>query len=597
MKKVAVIATALLGVIVIGAYVLLAGRPAGDPADPEHAPDAVPLPSDESPAAAPSDSATGENAGAVQGANAVEGESIRSGAKTEFTLFDGEIGYVDPVSIVRDRDPYSVVALLQKHHAFTGAGESLELEIESVIETSAGYSAWFAQVIGETSTPGRGSVNFESSGTVYFADGLLVDPKAAAPGNIVILQSEAEAIAYEAAVRFVEPRRGPFIESNEALIIEPEVEELRYYPTPDANSLRAEWRVAVLTYQPFDSLLVSVDAETGEVLRVESRLKHRRQQTDCPSVEFRVCDGSTATRESCNSTTLPDTTIYGQRADGTWGCVLKDEGGKIDDTRCNEAQYARHRTALANARDVMDYVCSLSGGYLEGVGRDGVIDILADAPERLVDKGAAAYEPGTKAILLGGVYRERDWRFDPATDKATVTHEAIHALTKGSGDIEEGLVYSMEALHMGGQDSRWQAGARKDGQVIYRGNKTDVVGNAMYRIYKKVGERDKVFKFALEVDKRRPSSLSAFRRALVATAMALRDEDLQEAVAIVLVDMGISNVPAGAVSLTMQRFFAAKMAAIFARDEEADSLAALAAQAIEEWLEDLGYLDRDEVMR
>ena len=518
-------------------------------------------------------------------------------------MFGGEIGYVDAVSIVQERDPYSVVALLQTHHAYTGADESLELEIESTRRTHRGYIADFFQRIGGMPTEARGSVSFDSSGAVYTVYGDLFDPKAAVPGDVVIQQAEAEAIAYEAAIRFVEPRRGPFIESNEPLIVEPEVEELRYNATPDAtNRLRPEWRVAVMTYQPFDDLVVSVDAKTGEVVQIKSRLrrhgrrKHSCQQAECPAVEFRVCDGSTATRESCSSTTLPDTTIYGQRDDGTWGCVLRDENGDIDDAKCDEPQYARYKTALANTRDLVDYVCSLSGEYLEGVGRDGVIDIMVDAPERLVDKGAAEYATRTKAILLGGVYRERDWSFDPATDKATVTHEAIHALTKGSGDIEEGLVYSMEALHMRGQDSRWQAGARRDGQVIYRGNKTDVVGNAMYRIYKKSKNKDQVFQFALEVEIKRPTSLYGFREALIKVAEEF-PEAFQEAVAIVLVDMGINDAPAGMISLTMKRFFAAKMAAIFARDEEADSLAALAAEAIEEWLEDLGYLDRDEVMK
>ena len=132
----------------------------------------------------PGSAATGT--AAVQ-PGAVEGESIASGAKTEFALFGGEIGYVDPVSVAQERNPYSVVALLQKHHAYTGADELLELEVESVGRTSGGHSAWLVQVIGEIPTPGRVNVNFESSGAVYFADGFLVDAKAAAPGNILIL--------------------------------------------------------------------------------------------------------------------------------------------------------------------------------------------------------------------------------------------------------------------------------------------------------------------------------------------------------------------------------------------------------------------------
>ena len=350
MKKFAVIGVSLLVALAVLAYVFLADRSA-DTENPKEAAPSETL-SDNSASAASSGSDGGEKADAAL--QSILEEPIRysakSGAKTEFDLDRGEIGYVDMDSILQDRDPYSIVALLQQHRAHTDAGELLELEIESARRTHRGYIADFFQLIGGVPTEARGSVSFDSSGAVYTVYGDLFDPEAAEVGNIVIQQAEAEAIAREAAVRFVEPRRGPFVESNEPLIVEPEVEELRYNPTTgDASRLRAEWRVAVMTYQPFDDLVVSVDAETGEVVRVKSRLKHSCQQTDCPSIEFRVCDGSTATQASCNSTTLPDTTIYGQREDETWGCVLRDENGDIDDTKCDEAQYARYKTALAKS--------------------------------------------------------------------------------------------------------------------------------------------------------------------------------------------------------------------------------------------------------
>ena len=279
--------------------------------------------------------------------------------------------------------------------------------------------------------------------------------------------------------------------------------------------------------------------------------------------------------------------------------MLRDENGDIDDTKCDEAQYARYKTALANARDVVDYVCSLSGEYLEGVGRDGVIEILVDAPERMVDKGAGEYEPRTKAILLGGIYRERGWSFDPATDKATVTHEAIHAVTKGSGPVEEGLVYSMEALHMGGAAGNWEAGARKEGQVIYKGNEQDVVGNVMYRIFKSVGARkkDEVFEFALEVEREIRTSLYGFRLALVKVAKEEEFSDtIREAVAHVLVDMGINDLPLGTIPEMILRIMAAEMREIAAMVPHDDTIGAAAEEAMRKLREYLG-ISNDEPLR
>ena len=255
-------------------------------------------------------------------------------------------------------------------------------------------------------------------------------------------------------------------------------------------------------------------------------------------------------------------------------------------------------SSLANARDVIDYVCSLSGEYLEGVGRDGVIDILVDAPERMVGKGEGEFSTRMQAILLGRIYRDRDWSFDPATDKATVTHEAIHAVAKGSGgNIEEGLVYSMEALHMGGADGNWEAGARKEGQVIYKGNEQDVVGNVMYRIFKRVGARkkDEVFEFALEVERKIPTSLYGFREALVRVAEEF-PEAFQQAVAAVLIDMGINGLPVGTTSVTMLRFIEAKMRALFAAYPNDGSIGAAVEEAMRRLREYFG-LDNDQVLR
>lgn len=110
MKKVAVIATALLGVIVIGAYVLLDNRLAGGPADPEGANEGVPaLTGEMSPVASP-DAAGGDATTPPEWPDLSKPRwhSSTSGAVTEFDLFEGEIGYVDVNSVVQDRNPYSV---------------------------------------------------------------------------------------------------------------------------------------------------------------------------------------------------------------------------------------------------------------------------------------------------------------------------------------------------------------------------------------------------------------------------------------------------------------------------------------------------------
>ena len=244
MKKFVVIGVSLLAAVAVLAYVFLGDRPA-DMGDTSDAAPAETRGLSESPAPISSSTAVGEKADPA--AKAITGQeswrTTKSGVKTEFYLYKGEIGYVDVDSVVEDRNPYSVVALLQEHDAYTGAGQLLELEIEWVGHHTKSYDVEFFQMIGGIPTEARGSLGFDPSGLVSWVDGDLFDTEAAEVGNIVIQQAEAEAIAREAAARFVEPHRGPFIESNELLIVEPEVEELRYNPTTgDASRLRAEWR-------------------------------------------------------------------------------------------------------------------------------------------------------------------------------------------------------------------------------------------------------------------------------------------------------------------------------------------------------------------
>ena len=179
MKKVAAIAAVLLAAFAIGAYVLITPRPMSHSAGPgeiNRVADAAPeqarkLTGDRALAEVPL-AADEETDRAVLDAFARIAPEMASrqvaGIRTEFRLSGGEIGFVDVESIVRNRDPHSVIALLQEHQVITGAGEALELEIDRVYPTPrGGHTARYSQTIGGVSTPGRGSVGFEASGAVY----------------------------------------------------------------------------------------------------------------------------------------------------------------------------------------------------------------------------------------------------------------------------------------------------------------------------------------------------------------------------------------------------------------------------------------------
>lgn len=85
--------------------------------------------------------------------------TTKSGAKIDFDLSDGDIGYVDVNSILQARNPYSVVALLKEHGSLTGAEESLEIEINSAGGTHRGHMARFSQVSGNRKGVGRAELN------------------------------------------------------------------------------------------------------------------------------------------------------------------------------------------------------------------------------------------------------------------------------------------------------------------------------------------------------------------------------------------------------------------------------------------------------
>ncbi len=101
----------------------------------------------------------------------------------------------------------------------------------------------------------------------------------------------------------------------------------------------------------------------------------------------------------------------------------------------------------------------------------------------------------------------------------------------------------------------------------------------------------------MEVDKRGATSLPGFRQAVVTVAEEF-PEAFQQAVAAVLVDMGINDLSANVVPLSMLRFIAAKMRALaqILEGEDAAWVSAAAAEAERKIREKLG-LDRNQYLR
>lgn len=274
MKRFAVIGIMVLVAIMVLTYFQVAGRSA-DIEKINEAASSEALAEDLSDAEPPVSSGKEKSDAAAQ---LIPEDQIRysekSGAKTSFELDLGEIGYVDVYSILQDRNPYSIVALVQNHRAYTGAGDVLELGIESTGGSPERYNARFVQVIDGAPTEARGSVSFDSSGLVHAIYGSLLDTQMVGTGNVVIAQAEAEAVAVEAARRFLESRRDEVAESGQPLKMEALPGELRYVTATDTgNALRAEWRVPVSIYGPPFIVQVLVDAKTGKVVSVKSLIE------------------------------------------------------------------------------------------------------------------------------------------------------------------------------------------------------------------------------------------------------------------------------------------------------------------------------------
>ena len=145
MKKFPVIGISLLLALAVVAYVFLADRSS----DTEHTSADAPAEEREPASHLPEAETSGGKHLDQRRRLAAEERTPRrrsatKGAHTSFSLTHGEIGYVDVDSIVQDRDPYSVIALLKDHRNRTGAGEWVEIEINYAQENNLwGYEASF----------------------------------------------------------------------------------------------------------------------------------------------------------------------------------------------------------------------------------------------------------------------------------------------------------------------------------------------------------------------------------------------------------------------------------------------------------------------
>lgn len=286
MKKIALVSIPLAGALTAAAYVLLARgpEPSSELATSEPAPsEATPAPEQAGstvlldPATAGGAETCAPYANLMAADGTLKQTSETEGDLTMFSMTHGEIGYVDVDSVLQDRNPSSVIALLKEHKELTGADESLEIEIVSANENESwGHEVTFVQLIDGQPAGKRGKVFFSSSGAVTWMRGQILDTQALSPANMVVLSAEAEAIAREAAVDFAKTLpvlpewRGKIpwgYEVYPAVLV---------YELDAENKLVRFWRVGVSIYGPVEGAAarIWISPETGEVLDVTSGVSY-----------------------------------------------------------------------------------------------------------------------------------------------------------------------------------------------------------------------------------------------------------------------------------------------------------------------------------
>lgn len=300
-NKFAWVAVPLFAVLCAVAYVFFAGGPQG-PAMSADSESAVPAASetlaDGQPVAAEQEQKSEAGSTLAPDARPLERESDTKGDRTRFSLTHGDIGYIDVNSIMQDRDPYSIVDLLQAHQELTGADDSLQITIEEISENEIwGQKVLYRQVIDGQPIRQGGKVFFSSDGAVTWMTGNLINTQSLNAGDILILAPEAEAIAVDVAARYAEnidlahPDRSGVPVTLTALSA-----EMGYDLDSDSNLVRL-WNVEVGIDGPAgDVLRVSISPETGEVVRVDSVRVFQTGRI------FIVCDAGKAIKDGKPST-------------------------------------------------------------------------------------------------------------------------------------------------------------------------------------------------------------------------------------------------------------------------------------------------------
>lgn len=294
-NKFAWIAIPLVAGLCAVAYVFFASGPPG-PAMSAESELAVPATSetlaDGQPVAAEQEQKSDTRSAPAPDARPLKRESDTKGDGTDFTLNHGDIGYVDVRSVMQDRDPYSIVALLQAHEDLTGAGDSLEITIENISENDIwGQEVRYRQVIEGEPVRQGGKVFFSSDGAVTRLWGNLINTQSLSAGDILILPPEAEAIALDAAARYAENLKSGRPEWSDLPVTLTAHPAESFYDLDSDSKLVRLWIVEVRIRGPRpDYVRVAMSPETGEVVRMDSL---RVDQTYADQI-FVVCDAGKA---------------------------------------------------------------------------------------------------------------------------------------------------------------------------------------------------------------------------------------------------------------------------------------------------------------
>ena len=362
-------------------------------AEPELGFSAMPEPlADRQPVAAEQKTETGSAVAPEQ--RPLERESETKGDRTHFSMTYGDIGYVDVHSIMRDRNPYSIVDLLQTHRELTGADDSLEIKIEHISKNEIwGQEVVFRQVIDGQPLRQAGTVFFSPDGAVTWITGYIVRSRSRNEneGNVLILAHEAETIAREAAVRYAATLERPNAEWAD-LPVEYTVNSVEMdYDLNADNRLEQFWNVAISISGPTSSdLRILVAPDTGEIMRMDEMLVNQTSY----GYYVIVCDAAKANDKNGKPTTKG---INGQarqcdtrNSEGSPATVSVGSDCRIDPTGrlCKQSQYADPTHAV---RDVISESRSLSPRSVANP-----INIIVNHPE-LPGKRTQS-EIGAKAI-------------------------------------------------------------------------------------------------------------------------------------------------------------------------------------------------------